>query len=93
MTMKRLAKLSFSFALAAACLFGYLALGGQAVDAAVSCPSVLCSGNYTLTSTTCDYFEPSTGCTFRCKKAIVNGSGAGPIALYCTAGCNWDYPL
>ena len=91
MTMKRFAKLSFSFALAAVCLVGYLALGSQTVDAAVSCPSVMCSGNYTVTSTSCNYFDPSTNCTFRCKQGVKQGPG--PFSLYCTTDCNWDYPL
>ncbi len=91
MTMKRLAKLTFSFALAAACLVGYLALGSQTVDAAVSCPSVMCSGNYTVTSETCYYYDPSTNCTFPCTRGIVSWSG--PFTLYCTVGCDWDNPL
>lgn len=90
MTTKRLVKLSFSFALAAVCIFGYLTLGSTSVDAAASCPSVLCSGTYTVTSASCNYFEPSTGCYFRCKKGTMQ---SGPFTLYCTANCSWDYPL
>ena len=88
--MKNLAKLTFSLALAAVFVLGYLTVGSEPIEATVACPAIMCSGIHTITSTSCNYFEESTGCTFRCHEGIM---GFGPSSVTCTTDCLWDFPF